>query len=109
MRTSSRSSRSPGRTETRTMSQTTTTFYHSVDNDSSNDVENIGSGRPKTPNSMKSGSGSRTLGMKVRTSPKRSGDALRNEKPIGVRKTSGRVGSVGNVSSSAAARKVSGL
>lgn len=109
MRTSARSSRSPGRNETRTMSQTTTTFYHSVDNDSTNDAENIGASRPKTPNSMKSGSGSRALGMKIRASPKRSGEALRSEKPIGVRKTSGRVGSVGTVSSTAAARKVSGL
>jgi cell division cycle 14 len=107
MRTSRRTSRSPGRSEkSRSISQTTTTIYTTIDNDSSNDIENIGAPRPKTPGSMKSGSGSQTLGMKVRGSPKRSGDALRNEKVAsGVRKTSGRVGSV----SAATSRKVSGL
>lgn len=107
MRTSRRSSRSPGRSEkSRSISQTTTTIYTTIDNDSSNDIENIGAPRPKTPGSMKSGSGSQTLGMKVRGSPKRSVDALRGEKvPSGVRKTSGRVGSV----SASTSRKVSGL
>jgi cell division cycle 14 len=96
MKSSTRSSRSPNRSEKRTISQTTTAFYHSsIDNDSSNDVENIDALRPKTPSNLKSGSGSRILGMKIRASPKRSGDALRSEKPAGVRKTSGRVGSVG--------------
>jgi cell division cycle 14 len=108
MRTTSRTSHSPGRIEKRSTS-TTTTFYHSVDNDSSNDVENISGPRPKTPGSLKSGSGSRILGMKIRASPKRSGDALRSEKPVGVRKTSGRVGSVGTGLSTVQARKVSGL
>ena len=108
MRTTSRTSHSPGRNERRSTS-TTTTFYHSVDNDSSNDVENIGAPRPKTPGSLKSRSGSGILGMKIRASPKRSGDALRSEKPAGVRKTSGRVGSVGTGPSTVQARKVSGL
>ncbi|KAF4637692.1 hypothetical protein G7Y89_g368 [Cudoniella acicularis] len=104
MRTSRKSSRSPGRSEKRSVSQTTTTIY-TIDNDSSNDIENIGAAsRPKTPGVMKSGSGSNTLG-KVRGSPKRSGDSLRGKESAGVRKTSGRVGSV-SVSSS---RKVSGL
>lgn len=97
-----KSSRSPARSERsgRSISQTTTTIYTSID-DSSYDVENIGSGaRPKTPSTVKSGSGS--LG-KVRGSPKRSGDSLRNKETSGaVRKTSGRVGS-------ASTRKVSGL
>jgi cell division cycle 14 len=104
-RTSARVSHSPGRSETRTMSQTTTTFY-SVDNDSSTDAENIGAMRPKTPSGMKSGSGSRLLGMKIRASPKR--DGSRTEKPVGVRKTSGRVGSVGAPAVSVS-RKVSGI
>ncbi len=105
MRSSRKSSRSPGRTGSRSISQTTTTIYTSIDNDSSNDVENIGAGsRPKTPGSMKSGSGSATL-SKVRGSPKRSGDSLRGKEPSGVRKTSGRVGSVSTTSS----RKISGL
>lgn len=108
MRTTTRSSHSLNRSEKPTMSNTTTTFYNSVDNDSSNDVENVDAPRPKTSGSLKSGSGSRILGMKIRASPKRSGDALRSEKGAGVRKTSGRVGSVG-AASSAVARKVSGL
>jgi cell division cycle 14 len=102
MRTSRTSSRSPGRSEHRSMSQTTTTVYHSFDN-SSKDVESIGMPRPKTPGGIKSGSGSQTLGMKIRASPKRVGDA----KSAGVRKTSGRVGSVG--SSTIQVRKVSAL
>jgi len=100
MRTSRKTSRSPGRSEkSRSISQTTTTYYSSIDNDSSNDIENIGQPRPKTPAAIKSGSGSSTL-SKVRGSPKRSGDSLRS-KDGGVRKTSGRIGSV--------TRKVSGL
>ncbi|KAH8586317.1 putative tyrosine-protein phosphatase CDC14 [Bisporella sp. PMI_857] len=103
MRSSRKTSRSPGRNEKRSISHTTTTIYTTIDNDSSNDVENIGAGgRPKTPGTMKSGSGSSTL-SKVRGSPKRSGDSLRGSKePAGIRKTSGRVGSV-------TARKISGL
>lgn len=108
MRTS-RSSRSPGRHEkTRSISQTTTTVYHTYDNDSSNDVENIAGARPKTPGTMKSGSGSSTIGMKIRGSPKRSADGLRSEKTAGVRKTSGRVGSMGT-NATAASRKVSAI
>lgn len=101
MRSSRKSSRSP---RGRSISQTTTTIYTSIDTDSSNDIENIGAGpRPKTPSAMKSGSGSSTLG-KVRGSPKRSGDSLRGSKePTGIRKTSGRVGSVST------SRKVSGM
>ncbi|KAF8866501.1 putative tyrosine-protein phosphatase CDC14 [Acephala macrosclerotiorum] len=98
MRSSRKPSRSPA---SRSISQTTTHIY-SIDNDSSNDIENIGSGpRPKTPGTMKSGSGSSTL-SKVR-SPKRSGDSLRGKEPTGVRKTSGRIGSISST------RKVSGL
>lgn len=109
MRTSRKSSRSPGRNEKRSISTTTTTIYSSID-DSSNDIENIGvavGARPKTPGAMKSGSGSSTL-AKVRGSPKRSGDSLRSKESTGagVRKTSGRVGSV---SAASASRKVSGL
>jgi cell division cycle 14 len=101
MRSSRKSSRSPAG---RSISQSTTTIYTTIDNDSSNDIENIGSGpRPKTPGIMKSGSGSSTLG-KVRGSPKRSGDSLRGSRESGgIRKTSGRVGSISS------SRKVSGL
>ncbi|KAL3423725.1 tyrosine-protein phosphatase cdc14 [Phlyctema vagabunda] len=107
MRTSRKASRSPGRSEksTRSFSHTTTTIYTSIDNDSSNDAENIGAARPKAVSAtLKSGSGSSTL-SKVRGSPKRSGDGLRDKAPSGVRKTSGRVGSVNTPGS----RKVSGL
>jgi len=102
LRTSRKSSRSPGRSEKRSISQTITTYYNSVDNDSSNDIENISAApRPKTPGVMKSGSGSSTL-SKVRSSPKRSGDNLRGKESAGIRKASGRIGSIN-------ARKVSGL
>lgn len=103
MRMSRKSSRSPGRSDKpRSVSHTTTTIY-SIDNDSSHDIENISAHKPKTPGSLKSGSGSQTL-AKIRGSPKRSGDAI-NKVASGVRKTSGRVASV----SATASRKVSGL
>jgi cell division cycle 14 len=104
--TTRKSSRSPARSETRSMSQTTTTIYSTLDNDSSNDIENLGASKPKTPGSMKSGSGNGTIGMKVRGSPKRSVDLAREKTAVaGVRKVSGRIGSVSAVNT----RKVSGL
>ena len=86
---------------------TTTTRYSTIDDEVAagimSDVENWGHdiyneekpSRPKTPGSIKSGSGSGTLGMaKIRGSPlRRSADS--RETKSGVRKTSGRVGSVG--------------
>ena len=105
MRTSRKVSRTPGRTEKQRSVSTTYTSYTTIDNDSSNDIENIGAApRPKTPGTVKSGSGSSTL-AKVRGSPKRSGDSLRNKESAGVRKTSGRVGIV----SATNARKISGM
>lgn len=65
--------------------------FHSVDNDSSHDIENIGVSKSRTPSGPKSAQSSKLRG----SSPKRS-DA-------GVRKTSGRVGSLNN-----SPRKVSG-
>lgn len=104
MRTNRKVSRSPDRNEKRSVS-TTYTSYTSIDNDSSNDIENIGSvAHSKTAGMMKSGSGSSTL-SKVRGSPKRSGDSLRSKESAGVRKTSGRVGSV----SASTTRKISGM
>lgn len=105
VRTTRKSSRSPARITSRSVS---TTVYSNID-DSSYDAENVGgSGRPKTPAALKSGSGANTIGMsKVRGSPKRqvNADSLVREKkePSGVRKASGRVGSVGTV------RKASGI
>lgn len=103
MRSTRKTSRSPGRTSgSRTVSHSTTTIYTTID-DASNDAENIGAPRPKTPGSMKSGSGSSTL-TKVRR-PERSDGNLRETKTGGIRKTSGRVGSI----STSTSRKISGI
>lgn len=94
-------SRSPARSEKRSISHTV--YTSTIDNDSSNDIENIGaSPRPKTPAVIKSGSGSTTLN-KIRGSPRRA-ESYRGTESAGVRKTSGRVGSVG-----LSARKISGM
>lgn len=103
VRTTRKSSRSPARITSRSVS---TTVYSNID-DSSHDAENM-HGRPKTPGTLRAGSGANTIGMtKVRSSPKRqvNADTLVREKaqPGGVRKASGRVGSVGTV------RKASGI
>lgn len=108
-------SKSPGRSEkSRSVSHsTTTTTVYEVVNDASNDAENIGSARPKnldhvTQSPTRSASASGVL-TKVRG--KRSTDSNRssgsNPAAAGVRKTSGRVGSVNNTSSPA--RKVSAM
>ncbi|KAI1000113.1 Tyrosine-protein phosphatase [Podosphaera aphanis] len=84
--------KSSGSQARRSISQTTTTIYTSIDNDSSNDIENIGVvPRSKTPGHIKTVSGSTTL-SKVRGSPKRNGDSLRGKDNAGVRKTSGKLG-----------------
>ncbi|KAK7923930.1 tyrosine-protein phosphatase cdc14 [Apiospora marii] len=109
-------SKSPGRSEkSRSVSHsTTTTTVYEVVNDASNDAENIGSARPKnldhvTQSPTRSASASGVL-TKVRG--KRSTDSNRssgsNPPAAGVRKTSGRVGSVNNNTSSPA-RKVSAM
>ncbi|KAI1847422.1 hypothetical protein JX266_006647 [Neoarthrinium moseri] len=115
-RTHRKASQSPARSEkSRSISHTTTTttVYEVIDNDASNDAENIGSGRPKnieqiasSPTRSASASGVLT---KVRSS-KRSTDSSRSSGSTqsGVRKTSGRVGSV-NTSPSNTARKVSAV
>ncbi|KAI0160360.1 tyrosine-protein phosphatase CDC14 [Xylariaceae sp. FL1272] len=116
MRSHRKTSQSPGRNEsTRSYSQTTTTtIYQVIDNDASNDAENIGSARPKTladsitnsPTRSASASGVLT---KVRSS-KRSHDSSRSKESSGVRKTSGRVGSVSTASGAqSSVRKVSAL
>jgi cell division cycle 14 len=108
------SSRSPGTSDKRRAisytTTTTTTTFGTVDDDLAagimSDVENWGTdiyvgekaSRPKTPASTKSGSGSGTLGItKIRGSPLRRSAESRGEKSGGVRKTSGRVGSVGAI------------
>ena len=137
MRTHRKASQSPARTEksqSRSISQTTTTVYHQqhqvIDNDASNDAENIGSGnsgRNKAAamkaaipdhvgaagSPVRSASASGVL-TKVRGGggSKRSGASGEpRAKEAGVRKTSGRIGSM-NASATAAAttaRKVSAL
>ncbi|KAK7752447.1 cell division control protein 14 [Diatrype stigma] len=111
MRTHRKASQSPGRSEkSRSVSQTTTTtVFQVVDNDASNDIENVGSGRPKaipdhvSNSPVRSASASGVL-TKVRGS-KRSAESARS-KEAGIRKTSGRVGSI---NSAPTARKVSAV
>lgn len=120
MRALRKASVSPNSHKSRSASHTTTTtttsiYTSAIDTDPSNDAENIGSslsGKPKSANCspMRSSSASGVL-TKVRGSGKKSGDGLRGpdgKGPSGVRKTSGRVGSV-SVSPTAAntARKIS--
>ncbi|KAI9843320.1 MAG: cell division control protein 14 [Thelocarpon superellum] len=105
-RTSSRSPTAPAR-ETRAVSCTTTTTSYQVPVGSESDIENhhhMGTPpqQPRTPAGSKSGSGASNLSVsKVRSSPKRNSDKAAGLKEggyatsNGVRKTSGRVGSVG--------------
>ncbi|KAH0541582.1 hypothetical protein FGG08_003930 [Glutinoglossum americanum] len=99
-------SQSPNAKEKRAVSYTATTTTasilqhttHTTERDSGNYTDAAPSSRPKTPAALKSGSGSGTLGVgKVRSSPRRGGDKTPGvrEGVNGVRKTSGRVGSVG--------------
>jgi cell division cycle 14 len=92
---------------------TTTTVYQVIDNDATNDIENIGMATARTKSYDKIQRATSASGVlpKVRgasSSPKR--PAAGGVREAGVRKTSGRVGSVGNnVSPTAvAARKISG-
>ncbi|KAK4153393.1 protein-tyrosine phosphatase-like protein [Chaetomidium leptoderma] len=95
---------------------TTTTIYQVIDNDASNDIENLGMAIAKTKSHDQlqratSASGVLTKVRGASSSPKRAtaagGGGVRE---AGVRKTSGRVGSVGNISPAAVtARKISGV
>jgi cell division cycle 14 len=118
MRSHRKASQSPDRSEkSRSISHTTTTttVYEVISNDASNDAENISSGRPKnipdhlsqSPTRSASASGVLT---KVRNN-KRSTESSRTSastQSSGVRKTSGRVGSV-SATPSTTARKVSAM
>jgi cell division cycle 14 len=98
-------SRSPsGREKPRSISQTTTTTTTTTYNVGEKEVgiyedtegwtEPSSAGRPKTPGSMKSGSGSGSLGVtKIRATPRRGADSRSESR--GVRKISGRVASGG--------------
>ncbi|EFZ00396.1 protein-tyrosine phosphatase [Metarhizium robertsii] len=103
-----KASASPSRERVRAVSQTTSTIYL-IDNDASQDAENIGSGRPKTVDRVAS---TPSVMTKVRGSKRAGSESpLRAKDSAGIRKTSGRVGSSSmSVSASAmsTARKVSG-
>ncbi|KAJ1331410.1 cell division cycle 14 [Microdochium nivale] len=114
MRSRQKGSQSPTRSEKSRSISHTTTIYQVIDHDASNDAENIGSARPKSipdhvgssPVRAASASGVMT---KVRSS-KRSAESSRNKESSGVRKTSGRVGSVNAApSASSTVRKVSAI
>ncbi|KAI0395737.1 tyrosine-protein phosphatase CDC14 [Xylariaceae sp. FL0594] len=93
---------------------TTTTVYQVIDNDASNDAENIGSGRSKAVTDHTASSPSRSASAsgvltKVRTS-KRGHESPRSKDTAGVRKTSGRVGSINNTTGvHSSVRKVSAM
>ncbi|KAB5580841.1 protein-tyrosine phosphatase-like protein [Coniochaeta sp. 2T2.1] len=88
---------------------TTTTVYQVIDNDASNDIENVGSAAVSRMKSVdqRASSASGVLAKVRKTRATTSGTGSVRE--AGVRKTSGRVGSVGAAAGSAAARKISGL
>ena len=97
-----------------TTTMTTTTRYEVIDNDASNDIENIGSavGRTKAADQVQRASSASGVLTKVRGagSVKR-GPAAGSTREAGVRKTSGRIGSITGVTptAAAAARKISGM
>ncbi|KZF23662.1 phosphatases II [Xylona heveae TC161] len=93
-RTASRSPQSSDKKRSVSYTTTTTTkASYSIGQAGESDIENY-DGRPKTPTNSKSGSGSGAIGVaKVRSSPRRSADS-RAAREAGVRKTSGRVGSM---------------
>lgn len=120
MRSARKPSHSPNIHKSRSASHATTSSIYTtvIDNDASNDAENIGSlanakVRSLQNSPIRSSSASGLL-TKVRGSGKKSGDSLRGNDgkgPSGVRKTSGRVGSMTSPTSVAAAntaRKISG-
>ncbi|KAK3328822.1 protein-tyrosine phosphatase-like protein [Apodospora peruviana] len=114
---------SPDRRERSVSHQTTmstTTVYQIIDNDASNDIENIGVAMSRTKShdhaAQRASSASGVL-TKIRGGPGSAGKrnatvAAGSVREAGVRKTSGRVGSISGAATSAAvstARKVSGL
>jgi cell division cycle 14 len=96
-----------------TTTTTTTTVYQVIDNDASNDIENVGAAAVARMKSVdqraSSASGVLAKVRKTRAATAAAGSGTGSVREAGVRKTSGRVGSVGNAAAAAAARKVSGL
>lgn len=103
---------SPDRRERQSsmVTTTTTTVYQVIDNDASNDIENVGAvasvSRMKSVD-QRASSASGVLAKVRKTRATTAGAGPVRE--AGVRKTSGRVGSVGGAGGSAATRKTSGL
>lgn len=106
MRSHRKASQSPGRSDkVRAVSQTTSVYL--IDNDASQDAENIGSGRPKPVDRVAS---TPSIMTKVRGSKRQVESPLRVKESAGIRKTSGRIGSASTAMSATAAstaRKVS--
>lgn len=104
---------SPDRRERAASHQVTSAAYQLIDNDASNDIENMGvpSAKTKSYDQVQRATSASGVLAKVRgssASPKRAA-ASGSVREAGIRKTSGRVGSVGNVSPVAStARKLSG-
>ncbi|KAI9171437.1 Tyrosine-protein phosphatase cdcA [Paramyrothecium foliicola] len=110
MRSHRKASQSPTRSEkSRSVSQTTSTTIYMIDNDASQDAENIGSVRTKHVDRVASTPSS--VMTKVRSSKRQAESPLRAKDSAGIRKTSGRIGSASTAMSAtaaSAARKVSG-
>jgi cell division cycle 14 len=104
MRSHRKTSQSPGRSEkNRSFSQTTSAVY--IDNDASQDAENIGGGRPKAVDRVAS---TPAVLAKVRSSKRSAESPLRAKESGGIRKTSSRVASQGpSATVASAVRKVS--
>lgn len=99
-------------TTTTSSSTTTTTIYQVIDNDASNDIENIGpassAARTKSYDQAQRASSASGVLTKVRgsnSSPKRAVAGGTGVREAGVRKTSGRIGSASHASPTA--RKIS--
>jgi cell division cycle 14 len=116
MRAQRKASASPDRRERQASAAmtttTTTTVYQVIDNDASNDIENVGAASVSRMKSVdhRASSASGVL-AKVRKT-RAAAAATSSVREAGVRKTSGRVGSVGAAAGTAAAvaaRKISGL
>jgi cell division cycle 14 len=110
MRSSRKASQATRSEKSRSVSHvTSTTTVYMVDNDASQDAENIGSMRTKNPDRVAS---TPSVMTKVRGGSKRQAESpLRAKDSAGIRKTSGRVGSASTGTSATAtstARKVSG-
>jgi cell division cycle 14 len=105
---------SPDRRErqTSTVTTTTTTVYQVIDNDASNDIENVGAAsvsRMKSADQRASSASGVLAKVRGKTRAAAAPAGTGSVRDAGVRKTSGRVGSVGAGAGSAVSRKISGV